>query len=80
MLISESLARKKWCPLVRVDNSNRLYNTKTDGFENTNPNYHCIGSQCMGWRSFHLSHLKGHEDGTVEMHGYCGFAGRPDAG
>jgi hypothetical protein len=37
--------------------------------------YHCIGADCMGWRQFHLSHLKG-EEGSLEAHGYCGYAGR----
>ena len=31
----------------------------------------------MGWREFHLSHLKG-EEGSLEAHGYCGYAGRPE--
>jgi hypothetical protein len=30
-----------------------------------------------GWRQFHLSHLKG-EEGSLEAHGYCGYAGRPE--
>jgi hypothetical protein len=31
----------------------------------------------MGWRQFHLSHLKGSEEG-VTAHGYCGYAGKPE--
>lgn len=76
MLISESVAKTKWCPMVRIDNSNRLHNTITDGFQNSEKMYHCLAADCMGWRSFQLSHLKG--SGTVEKHGYCGFAGRPE--
>ena len=76
MMVSESAARTKWCPMVRIDNNNRLHNTMTDGFQNSELMYHCIATDCMAWRSFHLSHLKG--TGTVEKHGYCGLAGRPE--
>ncbi len=77
MLISENVARTKWCPFVRVDESNRHNNTMTDGFENAERVYRCIASDCMGWRQFHLSHLKGGEGG-VTAHGYCGYAGKPE--
>ena len=40
--------------------------------------YRCLGSACMSWRTFHLSHVKGQDAGTVEQHGYCGLAGRPE--
>jgi hypothetical protein len=76
MFISEKVARTKWCPLVRIDNNNRLHNSLTGGFQNTYLMYHCIGADCMGWRQLHLSHLKG--DGEVTAHGYCGFAGKPE--
>ena len=59
MLISNKVARTKWCPFVRIDNNNRKHNTITDGFENTEKMYHCIAGDCMGWRQFHLSHMKG---------------------
>jgi hypothetical protein len=75
MLISESVARTKWCPHVRIDNNNRLHNSLTDGFANSERMYHCIGSDCMCWRQFHLSHLKGGDEG-VQSHGYCGLAGK----
>jgi hypothetical protein len=42
---------------VRVDNNNRLHNSLTDGFQNSEKMYHCIAGDCMGWRQFHLSHL-----------------------
>ncbi len=77
MLISEKIARTKWCPFVRVDNGNRRYNTVTDGFSNTEKMYHCIGADCMGWRQFHLSYVKGSES-EMTAHGYCGYAGKPD--
>jgi hypothetical protein len=76
MLISEDLARSKWCPMVRIDGANRWFNTKSDGFENSTTMYHCIGSSCMSWREFHLSHIKGGE--PPAPHGYCGLAGRPE--
>lgn len=81
MLTSEKVARTKWCPFVRLDNSNRVFNTRTDGFENTDRMYHCIASSCMAWREFHLSHVKGTvetDEKAPEMHGYCGLAGRPE--
>ncbi len=77
MLMSEKVVRTKWCPFVRVDNGNRLYNTMSDGVANADKMYHCIGADCMGWRQFHLSHLKGSEEG-VTAHGYCGYAGKPE--
>jgi hypothetical protein len=52
MSISESVARTRWCPLVRIDNSNRPHNTMTDGFPNSDKMYHCIASDCMGWRQY----------------------------
>jgi hypothetical protein len=77
MLISDKAAHTKWCPFVRIDNNNRLHNTMTDGFQNTDMTYHCIGADCMGWREFHLSHLKGSDD-SVQAHGYCGYASKPE--
>jgi hypothetical protein len=75
MLMNESVARTKWCPHVRIDNNNRLHNTLTGGFANSEKMYHCIGSDCMSWRQFHLSHLKG-SDENLQSHGYCGLAGK----
>jgi len=77
MLMTDKVARAKWCPYVRIDNNNRLHNSLTDGFQNSEKMYHCIGGDCMGWREFQLSHLKGDGAG-VESHGYCGYAGRPE--
>jgi hypothetical protein len=79
MLITEKAAQTKWCPFVRIEGANRLYNTHSDGFQNTERMYHCIGSRCMSWRALHLSHMKGGGLGSApEPHGYCGLAGRPD--
>ena len=70
MLISD----KKWCPHVRIDN-NRLHNSLTGGFSNSEKMNHCIGRDCMGWRQFHLTHYRGGEE-ELQGHGYCGFAGK----
>lgn len=40
MSASENVARTKWCPFVRIDNNNRLHNTMTDGFQNSEKMYH----------------------------------------
>ena len=77
MLISDKNAREKWCPFVRIGASNRLQNSLTDGFKNSDKMYHCIAGDCMGWRQLHLSYLKGGDTG-VTSHGYCGYAGRPE--
>lgn len=76
MLMNEQVARTKWCPMVRVEGDNRVFNTISDGFEDTGKLHCCIGSLCMSWREFHLSHIKGDE--PTERHGYCGLAGRPE--
>jgi hypothetical protein len=76
MLISENAARAKWCPMVRIDNNNRLHNSLTDGFQNSEKMYHCIAGDCMGWRQYRLSH-KGGEQG-VQAHGYYGYASKPE--
>lgn len=79
MPYTESAARQKWCPFVRIDNSNRRYNTLSDGFENAEKMFHCIGTHCMAWRDLALSHMKGSVgEAAQERHGYCGLAGRPD--
>jgi hypothetical protein len=77
MFINEKSAREKWCPYVRIDNNNRLHNSLTGGFQNSDRMYHCIAADCMGWRQLLLSHMKGGED-SVTSHGYCGYAGRPE--
>ncbi len=76
MQLTETLARKKWCPFVRMEGNNRIHNEKTDGFQNSPANYHCIAGECMAWREMHYSHVKG-GDAYMEKHGYCGLAGRP---
>jgi len=76
MLLTTSEAQTKWCPFTRIDNSNREFAMLTQGPEQGNKLYHCIGNACMAWREYHLSHLKG--SGAGEAHGYCGLAGKPE--
>jgi hypothetical protein len=79
MRVTEQQAKKMWCPFVRVEGSNRVFNTKTSGFDAEHLYQHCIGSKCMGWRPFIYSHVKGGDE-AFEHHGYCGLAGRPEMG
>jgi len=77
MLTSEKVARTKWCPMVRIDGDNRLHNTLTDGFENSDKMYHCVANSCMAWREYRLSHMRS-GGSEPEHHGYCGLAERPE--
>ena len=77
MQITHKLAHTKWCPFVRVEGgSNRMLNTKTDGFETTGQSYHCLGRDCMAWREYHLEYEKSGVE-SYEPHGFCGLAGKP---
>jgi hypothetical protein len=78
MRVTEEQARKMWCPFVRIEGSNRLMNTMTDGFDAEHRYQHCIGGECMAWRSFHFTYTRA--DSAPAPHGYCGLAGKPDAG
>jgi hypothetical protein len=75
MQITEEEARQRWCPVVRVDGSNRVHNTLQDGFVNADLSYRCIASECMAWREHHIELSHGHVDHTKR--GYCGLAGQP---
>lgn len=75
MRVTEKQARSMWCPFVRVEGSNRLLNNLTDGFDAEHRYQHCVGSTCMAWRVFGMSHMKGDD---YEAHGYCGLAGKPE--
>ena len=77
MLTSESEARKRWCPFVRIDGNNRVYNAMAGGFQEIDKSCHCIGKDCMAWREMRYSHLKG-GDKSGDGHGYCGLSGRPE--
>ena len=75
MLITENEAHTMWCPFVRVEGSNRLNNSLTDGFEGSPAPYHCIGNKCMMWRKNHVAHLKAGAAKGAAAHGHCGLAG-----
>jgi len=77
MLTSESAARKKWCPLARVDGSSRANAPAKDKI--SHEPYHCIAGECMFWREMHTAHMKAVNTKTVETQGYCGIAGRPES-
>lgn len=76
MRVTATQAKKMWCPFVRLEGSNRLMNMLTDGFDAEHRYQHCLADQCMAWRPFNYSHLKGGD--AIEGHGYCGLAGRPE--
>lgn len=75
MQLTEEQARQRWCPMVRVEGSNRLHNTMKDGFSNADMSYRCIAGACMAWREFQISYA--HGEGPKDHRGYCGFAGSP---
>jgi hypothetical protein len=76
MWTTDSLAHTKWCPYVRVEGNNRFNNSLTDGFQDTQQMYHCLGSKCMLWREISSPHLK--HGATLEGAGYCGLGGHPE--
>ena len=75
MQLTEDEARQRWCPMVRVEGNNRVHNTKSDGYENADNNYRCIGSSCMAWREYEIAFA--HGEIPKEHRGYCGLAGKP---
>jgi hypothetical protein len=76
MLTTEEEATKKWCPFVRMEGENRVFDA--NGVLVTGRSFHCIGSDCMAWRSLHAEHPKSsYEEGAADR-GYCGLAGRPE--
>jgi len=75
MQLTEAEARHKWCPVVRVDGGNRVHNTMSDGFTNSDSSYRCIGSDCMAWRRYEIT--RAHGQTSNEHRGYCGLAGKP---
>jgi hypothetical protein len=78
--LSEEKAREKWRPFVRVEGSNRVFNTKSDGLVNSPQPYHCIGSERTLWREVHVTHLKASTGKAMANHGYCGMGERPEFG
>lgn len=75
-MITETEAKTKWCPLVRVGNSAGCNRSSMDFGQVS----HCIGSRCMAWREGVWDHQRnlGPEDRTPGV-GFCGAFGRPGA-
>ena len=81
--MTESEARKKWCPFVRVSF------LTPDGIEtcHTNEKFctsrqeagnHCIASDCMAWRWHSYKHNPPLvSDPTEPTDGYCGLGAKP---
>jgi len=86
--MTEDEAKLRWCPMVRYYNGDDGANStnrspevwsKENHGATSRTNAHCIGSQCMAWRTSHTSVTAG---GTIVTeaepgHGWCGLAGRP---
>jgi hypothetical protein len=70
MIVSEADARKKWCPLARVNTNNgcatNRYADEKAGKDGRPYNSMCIGSECMAWQQSPIR-----SDGDA---GYCGLA------
>lgn len=64
MVLPESEAKKRWCPMARVD---ATASNRPDGFGVSVAQHWppCVGSDCMMWRQY---------NGAV---GFCGLAGKP---
>lgn len=77
MKVTSEDARKRWCPFVRIDGSNRINNMITDGFVDSGKLYHCLGDACMAWREFHYESELPDGASALPRKGYCGLAGEP---
>ena len=83
--MTEEDAKKKWCPMVRMDMStiygpefvrsmpvNKAYLSPMQVWEGAK----CIGAACMMWRIQVYSSVQRLPDPHIE--GYCGLAGKPE--
>ena len=70
MQITEEQAKTKVCPMARNAPANA-------GPSGTGGGQFCVGSDCMAWREFIITHA--HGGAAAEKHGFCGMAGRPTA-
>jgi len=74
MLLTESEARKRWCPFAGTTsiplgaNTGKIYDTRGESHGFT----FCIASACMAWRETRA--VSGVDE---ERCGYCGAAGKP---
>lgn len=67
MIVSESMAREKWCPFARVfiDTIHTGYSSNRDDVSDAT-HTHCLGPKCMAWVPC--------EGGR----GYCGLVYKPE--
>jgi hypothetical protein len=76
MLLTETEAKTKWCPLVRAANvaepSANAQSRNRDGSGGPSRSSLCIASGCMFWR------FEEHSDKRIDPRGYCGAAGKPE--
>jgi hypothetical protein len=77
--MTESEAKTKWCPLIRVgvqkENGAVACNASV---QYRNPdNCRCIASACMFWRQQIPAHRETKNHVATEAIGFCGVAGRP---
>ena len=71
--MTEDEAKKLWCPMARSvgNGENRTL------FGSADSSCFCLASGCMAWRFDELPHLNLKGAPALEIHGYCGLAGRP---
>ena len=81
--MTEDEARKKWCPMVSLDNVTPKLHGKHDAEPGRTAIYNpcCIASACMMWRITNkkVDHIDV-EAGWEEVYGvdcYCGLGGKP---
>lgn len=85
MLVTESQAKTKWCPMVRYTVSDVIGDATpprnrwvSSDDKNLNPSASCcIGRECMMWQwaeAFHEDFGVTPDEGSL---GFCGLAGHP---
>jgi hypothetical protein len=82
--VTEDEARTKWCPFVRLpgdwqsDDGKWLSATVnrplTGGLTAMRKSSLCMASDCMAWRRMHVAPIR--PDEKLQVHGFCGLAGR----
>ncbi len=80
--MTESGAKKKWCPFVRIFNyqingNNAFGNNMGESVNKKDGDIrvHCLASDCMAWRE-DLTREEA-QSGYVAANGHCGLAGKP---